>query len=82
MIQLDLAAQVCPPRVAGTLFALLMGLSNLAVSLSTWLGGDWYERGIARWGATTSFNILVGVGALFTAACWLSVPRTDPAARG
>jgi hypothetical protein len=78
LIQLDLAAQVCPPRVAGTLFALLMGLSNLAVSLSTWLGGDWYERGILRWGSVTSFNVLVGIGALFTAACWFIMPRTDP----
>ena len=29
VIQLDLAAQVCPPQAAGTLFALLMSLSNL-----------------------------------------------------
>lgn len=77
IIQLDLAARICPPRVAGTLFAVLMSLSNLAVSLSAWLGGGWYESGIERWGATTSFNVLVAAGALFTAACWLIVPRCD-----
>jgi MFS family permease len=37
LIQFDLAAQVCPPRVAGTTFALLMALSNLGTSLSTGL---------------------------------------------
>ncbi len=74
LIQLDLAAQVCPPEAAGTTFALLMALSNLGMSLSIWLGGAWYESGAARWGYLTSFRVLVVVGALFTAACWLLVP--------
>ena len=39
LIQLDLAARTCPAEVAGTIFALLMSLENLATSLSTWLGG-------------------------------------------
>jgi MFS family permease len=74
LIQFDLAAQVCPPAAAGTTFALLMALSNLGTSLSTWLGGSWYESGAARWGYPASFRLLVGIGALFTAGCWLIVP--------
>ena len=85
MVQLDLAAQVCPPRTAGTLFALMMSLSNLGTSLSTWFGGWFYEAWLP-WGNPLAFNLLVGVGALFTAGCWLVVPllrrgppRTFPA---
>jgi MFS family permease len=74
LIQLDLAARACPPRAAGTTFALLMALSNLGTSLSTWLGGDWYERGTSVWGSRMAFDVLVGVGAAFTAGCWLLVP--------
>ena len=74
LIQLDLAARVCPPEAAGTTFALLMALANLGTSLSTWLGGSWYESWSARWGAPGSFRALVVVGALFTAGCWLLLP--------
>ena len=74
LIQLDLAAQACPARVAGTGFAILMALSNLGTVVSTWLGGAWYERGRTLWGSQTSFAVLVGLGAAFTAACWLIVP--------
>jgi predicted MFS family arabinose efflux permease len=74
LIQLDLAARVCPPRVAGTVFALLMALSNLALLLSIALGGDLYDRLSAAWGNRLAFNALVVIGALFTAGCWLLVP--------
>jgi MFS family permease len=74
VIQLDLAAQVCPPQTAGTLFALLMGLSNLGTALSMSLGGWWYERWQHTWGNPLAFNLLVGIGALFTAGCWLVMP--------
>ncbi|HEV3163558.1 MAG TPA: MFS transporter [Isosphaeraceae bacterium] len=74
LIQLDLAAQSCPPRVAGTAFALLMALLNLGNLLSTWLGGDWYERLRLLWGSRVAFHILVAIGAAFTAGCWLLVP--------
>jgi MFS family permease len=75
LIQLELAARVCPPRVAGTVFALLMSISNLAVSLSTGLGGFLYDEGI-KWfdSSTISFNVLVAIGASFTACCWLLTP--------
>ncbi len=74
LIQLDLAARACPPEVAGTVFATLMALENFATLLSTWIGGSWYERGLAHWGSRTSFHVLVLVGSAFTAACWLLVP--------
>jgi hypothetical protein len=74
IIQLDLAARACPPEVAGTAFATLMALENLANLTSTWLGGLIYEWGTARWGAIASFNVLVGVGGAFTAGCWALVP--------
>jgi predicted MFS family arabinose efflux permease len=81
VIQLDLAAQVCPPQTAGTLFALLMGLSNLGTALSMSLGGWFYERWQASWGHPLAFNLLVGIGASFTAGCWLIVPFLKRAMR-
>lgn len=74
LIQLDLAAQACPTETAGTAFATIMALENVSLSLSTWLGGMWYEAGQAIWGSRASFQVLVYVGAGFTAACWLLVP--------
>jgi MFS family permease len=74
LIQLDLAARVCPPVVAGTLFASLMAVSNLSLSLATMAGGHWYDTWRPQWGGRVAFNILVGIGAAFTAACWLLVP--------
>jgi MFS family permease len=74
LIQLDLAARNCPPEVAGTLFALLMTLENLAASLSVWLGGVLYERGTILWGSRNSFRVLIVVGSAITACCGLLVP--------
>ncbi len=74
MVQFDLAARACPPRTAGTLFAGMMSLMNLAMALSTWLGGWCYERMLETWGNPLAFNVLVGIGASFTALCWLVVP--------
>ena len=74
LIQLDLAARACPPAVAGTLFATIMALENLGASSSTWLGGVLYDHGIERWGSRRAFEVLVLVGSIFTAACWLLVP--------
>lgn len=74
LIQFDLAARVCPPAVAGTVFATLMSLSNLSMALSTWVGGRLHESLSVAWGAHTAFNALVGIGAATTALCWLLVP--------
>jgi MFS family permease len=74
LIQLDLAAQACPPDAAGTAFALLMALENLASLCSTWLGGLLYQWGTDHWGSRVSFRVLVAIGAASTAVCWPLVP--------
>jgi Na+/melibiose symporter-like transporter len=74
LIQLDLAAQACPPAAAGTIFATLMACSNGSMALSTWAGGVWYDHARARWSAGTAFQLLVLIGSALTACCWLLVP--------
>jgi hypothetical protein len=74
LIQLDLAARVCPPETAGTVFALLMALENLSASVSMWLGGVLYDAGKPRWGNQGSFQVLVLIASALTACCWLLVP--------
>jgi MFS family permease len=75
LIQLDLAAQVCPVEIAGTVFAVLMSLSNFSTSLSEWAGGIWYDRLSESLGSPhAAFQWLVGIGSLTTAACWLVMP--------
>jgi MFS family permease len=74
LIQLDLAARVCPPAVAGTVFALLMSLSNFGVSGGEAVGGWLYDDLAARWGRHASYDALVGFGAATSALCWLLIP--------
>ena len=74
LIQLDLAARVCRAQTAGTTFALLMSLTNLGTALSQGIGGSIYEAMAERWGYASAFQMLVAVGAVFTAGCWLLVP--------
>ena len=74
LVQFDMVARVCPLKAAGTTFALLMALTNVSMSLSAFLGGWFYESWSSHWGPTTAFNLLVLVGALTNAACWLVVP--------
>ena len=76
LIQLDLAARICPPASAGTVFALLMAISNTGMSLGIYLGGGWYDGLTAQLGGNrhAAFDALVLIGAAFTAACWLLVP--------
>ncbi len=79
LTQLELASRYCPPAAAGTVFALLMSLSNFSVSLSSILGGRFYESWKLTYGADTAYSLLVLVGAGFTAVCWFLVllfPRT------
>ncbi len=74
LVQLDLAARVCPDETAGTTFALLMAVSNLGLALSTGIGGALYDRFGAAYGAAAAFQLLIAVGAGCTALCWLLVP--------
>jgi len=79
LTQLELASRYCPPAAAGTVFALLMSLSNFSVSLSSILGGRFYESWKLSYGANDAYSLLVLVGAGFTAVCWLLVllfPKT------
>jgi MFS family permease len=74
LIQVHLAARACPAAAAGTVFALVLALSNFGSSLATWIGGHLYEQGIAWWGHRAAFEALVIVGAACTALCWLVLP--------
>jgi hypothetical protein len=78
LIQLDLAARLCPARVAGTVFALLMAVSNLGLASSTAFGGQLYDAWLEQWSAELAFRTLVGLGAATTALCWLVVPLLRP----
>jgi predicted MFS family arabinose efflux permease len=74
LIQLDLAARTCPVAAAGTTFALLMAVSNLGFSSSTWVGGHLFDMLPTLISKTAAFNTLVAIGAACTAAAWLLVP--------
>ncbi|MBX9791781.1 MAG: MFS transporter [Pirellulales bacterium] len=74
MVQLDLAARCCPLRAAGTVFAAIMALSNLSLSIATGLGGIWYDQAQGLWGPAAAFNSLVALGVVVTAGCWLLTP--------
>jgi len=73
LTQLELAGRYCPPAAAGTVFALLMSLSNFSVSLSSIVGGRFYEAWKLSYGTDRAYSILVLVGAGFTLLCWLLV---------
>jgi len=70
LIQLDLAARVCPPHAAATVFAVIMALTNLASSLGEWLGGSWYQRLLESSGGEVAFDAMVGLGTFAKLTCW------------
>lgn len=74
LAQLDLAARLCPPQISATVFATLMAISNLGITLSYAVGGWAYETASGLWGRPLAFQVLVGVGASTTAACWWLAP--------
>lgn len=71
---LDLAAQACPPAVAGTTFGVLMALANLGQTLAQAVGGNCYKLMGDYAGRPAAFQFLVGLGAATTAMCWLLWP--------
>jgi MFS family permease len=75
LMQLDLAARLCPPRYAGTVFALLMGVSNGADALASFLGGSLHDRLTPLWGARSAYALLVALGALTTVLAWWLATR-------
>ena len=77
LIQLDLAARICPTESAGTIFALLMAISNTGISASYGVGGltyDWLASADMLGSRHAAFDALVAIGAASTAGCWLLVP--------
>ena len=74
LIQLDIAARMCPPALAGTMFALLMSVSNIALILSTSLGGRLYEWLTSLHGPGVAYSILIWIGSATTALCWGLIP--------
>ncbi len=82
LIQMDFAARMCPATIAGSMFAMLMSVSNLAIILSTILGGWLYETFAAQSGPEFAYAIVVLIGSATTALCWCLVPwfrhRADP----
>ena len=75
LILLDLAAQICPVRSAGTVFGVLMAVQNASVLVATWLGGVCYDAWLTNWGPMPAFQVLVAISALPIATCWFLVPR-------
>jgi MFS family permease len=80
LMVLDIAARCCPPALAATVFSLLMASTNVAVSLSEAMGGSMYTAMSTRYGPQIAYDVLVAVGALCTAGCWLVVPWLRQAA--
>jgi MFS family permease len=74
LVQLDLAARLCPPRLAGSVFALLMAVQNLSLSVAGWLGGHGYELLRPGFGPVLAYAALAAAGAACTAGCWLLLP--------
>ncbi len=74
LIQVELAAQACPPGAAATVFASFMAISNLSAALATWLGGVWYEIAGTTWGRPAAFQTLVVASSAFLMLGGLLVP--------
>ena len=75
LIQLDLAARICPAAVAGSYFALLMSVTNIALILATSLGGHLYENLSTVGTAASACRCLIWLGGAITASCWFLTPR-------
>jgi MFS family permease len=75
LVQLDMAARVCKVESAGTTFAALMALSNTGTNLGILVGGNCYDWLGLQFGSTSiAYSLLVLLGTLSAAACWLLVP--------
>lgn len=74
LMVLDVAAQLCPARAAGTIFAGLMSVANLGMTAAELAGVKWYAALQSPLGASDAYRCMVLVGAVFTAGCWLVVP--------
>jgi len=75
LVQLDIAARYCPPAVAGTVFAILMSVSNLSTAVAEAAGGWLYSAWLPEAGAEGAYALLVVLSAGFTAVAFFLVPR-------
>ena len=75
LIQLDLAARACPPKVAGTVFSCLMAASNFSIQISTYVGGWIFTELSLAWTPGSVFRFLVVLGAATSSLCWLLIKR-------
>jgi hypothetical protein len=81
MSQLDLSARVCPPRLAGTGFALLMAVSNVSSLIAVWLGGLLYEHWLTHYGSHFAWSGVLVLGTAISILSWLCIPLFQRAAR-
>lgn len=65
---LTMAAKACPKKAEGTVFALLMSLSNMGTRVADVIGGRLYEH------PRVGYRGLIAVSAATTAAMWLLLP--------
>lgn len=63
---LTIAAKICPKYAEGTIFALLMSITNAGAQLGEITGGKLYE--------VIGYSWLVVISAVFTAAMWFFLP--------
>ncbi len=63
---LTIAAKICPKFAEGTVFALLMSVTNAGTQLGSIIGSALYE--------TVGYSTLVLIGAGFTACMWFFLP--------
>jgi predicted MFS family arabinose efflux permease len=59
---LGLVVQTCPQQAEGFTYALMVSISNLAMSLGLVMGGQLYDWGL-------SFAMVAVIGAGYLAAC-------------
>lgn len=77
MAVIDLAARACPTNLAGTVFAAFMSLTNLSTAMSMCIGGYFYQYLCHIRGPSTAFAILILLGMVIGASCWLIPLQTS-----
>jgi predicted MFS family arabinose efflux permease len=60
LVQYDLAARICPPQVSATVFASLMSVTNIGISLSFLCGGYLYDR-LGSYDAVWWLGVALGI---------------------
>jgi len=63
---LTIAAKICPRYAEGTVFAVLMSVSNAGTQIGSVIGGVLYEN--------VGYSVLVIISAAFTACMWFFLP--------